>query len=121
MLNKVWQDKTGLHNSDLRFYSCFQRKIIDGSKIERALFVYETKTEIFKNLSKEQTNKLFLSLLEPHTPVTLQTISKWSVQTIQIAYENKKVKLKGNNTRTVGPSLALFNGASMKSIMDSAD
>ena len=79
------------------------------------------KTESFRYLSKEETNKLFLSLLEPHKPVTLQTISKWSVQTIQIAYENKKVKLKGNNTRTVGSSLALFNGASMKSIMDSAD
>ena len=64
---------------------------------------------------------MFLSLLEPNKPVSLQTISKWSVQTIQIAYKNKKVKLKGNSIRAVGTSLALFNNTSMKSIMDSAD
>ena len=51
---------------------------------------------------------MFLSLLEPNKPVSLQTISKWSVQTIQIVYENKKVKLKGNSKRAVGPSLMVL-------------
>ena len=39
-----------------------------------------------------------------------------------MAYENKKKsKDKGQSTRAIGPSWALFNGASMKSILESAD
>ena len=39
-----------------------------------------------------------------------------------MVYENKKKsKVKGHCTRAIGPSWALFNGASMMSILDSAD
>ena len=55
---------------------------------------------------------------KPHQPVSCQTISRWIVDTIKMAYdEDKKVKAH----RAIGPSWALFNGASMRSIMETAD
>ena len=53
--------------------------------------------------------------------MTSQTISKWLVILIKLAYEVPKMKGKGNSTRTMGSSLALFNGASVKSILNAAD
>lgn len=44
---------------------------------------------------------MFLSLLKTDT--------KWIVQTIQLTYENKKVKGTIHSTQSVGPSWALFN------------
>lgn len=39
-----------------------------------------------------------------------------------MAYENqKKSNVKGHSTRALGPSWALFNGASVKSIIEAAD
>ena len=39
-----------------------------------------------------------------------------------MAYENKKKsKVKGHSTSAIGPSWALFNRASMKSILESVD
>ena len=75
------------------------------------LFFYQKKTESFRNLSKEETYKYFLSLLEPHRPVYSQAISVgiW------------KQKLESEGSHAVWTFCALFNGTSMKSIMDSAD
>ncbi len=58
---------------------------------------------------------------KPHRPVTCQTISKWIVKTIQMAYNDTKKNVKGHSTRAIGPSWALYNGASVKSICDAAD
>ena len=38
-----------------------------------------------------------------------------------MAYENKNIKVKAHSTRAVGPSWALYRGASVKSILDAAD
>lgn len=53
--------------------------------------------------------------------MSCQTISKWLVRIIKLAYEDSDLKVKGHSTRAVGPSWALFNGASMKSILEAAD
>lgn len=92
----------------------------------RTLLQYLKKTESFrKTLSKDQKGKLFLSLTEAHKPVTSQTISKWIVQTIKQAYNNDtdsdNHKITAHSTRAIGPSWALFKGASLSTILESAD
>ena len=64
---------------------------------------------------------MFLSLNDPHKPVSTHTISKGIVKTIKLAHTDKAVKVKAHSTRYVGPSLAIFNGASLKSVLESAD
>ena len=50
-----------------------------------------------------------------------QAISRWNVQLIKLAYTDGQVKVKGHSTRSIWPSWALFNGASMKAILEAAD
>lgn len=56
----------------------------------------------------------------PHKPVSTQTISRWIVNTIKMAYDDN-IKVRDHLTRPIGPSWALFNGASMSAILNSAD
>ena len=67
------------------------------------------------NLRAQNQLKLFVSIVKPHQPVSTQTISKWIVSTIRIAYD-RDIKTTGHSTRAIGPSWALFKGASMHSI-----
>ena len=60
-------------------------------------------------------------MVEPHKPVTSQTISKWIVSLFKLAYEDLKMKVKGHSTKPKGFSWALYNGASGKSILNAAD
>lgn len=102
------------------FIPCYSvNKLIDP---KRALYFYLKKTEKFrKNAEGQDETKLFLSLCEPHKPVSCQTISKWIVNTIKMAYADKTLRVKGHSTRSVGPSFALFNGASLKAVLEAAD
>ncbi|CAC5415908.1 unnamed protein product [Mytilus coruscus] len=84
---------------------------------KRAIAIYLKRKE---ELRKDE-GKLFLSTVKPLKPVTSQTISRWLVNTIKMAYENPNFKVKAHSSRAIGPSWALFNGASMKSILESAD
>ena len=89
---------------------------------KRALYWYLKQTKVFRiKPDGNQEKKIFLALNKPHQPVSTQTISNWIVQTIKIAYEDKSVKVKAHSTRAIGPSWALYKGASMKSILDVAD
>lgn len=85
---------------------------------KRCLKCYLKKTKFFR---KTGENQLFLSLNDPHKPVSTHTISKWIVKTIKLAHTDKAVKVKAHSTRSVGPSWAIFNGASLKSVLESAD
>ena len=38
-----------------------------------------------------------------------------------MAYNDENKKVKAHSTRSVGPSWALYNGASMRSILEAAD
>ena len=53
--------------------------------------------------------------------MTSQTISKWIVSLIKLAYDDPRMKVKGQPMRAIGSSLALFNGAPVKSILNAAD
>lgn len=84
----------------------------------RVLKFYLKKTKEFRN---EENSGLFLSINQPHTTVTSQTISKWLVKIIKLAYSDSEIKIRGHSTRAIGSSWALYNGASMKNILEAAD
>ncbi|CAC5406863.1 unnamed protein product [Mytilus coruscus] len=57
----------------------------DNKKLDPATCLLQSleRTKKFRSsLNKDQQRKLFLSICEPHKPVTSQTISKWIVQVI---------------------------------------
>lgn len=90
------------------------------------LLQYLDKTKpLRKKLQQDQRGKLFLALCEPHKPVTSQTISHWIVQIIKQAYSDSeypgKGKIHAHSTRAIGPTWAFFKGASINSILESAD
>lgn len=66
----------------------------DNKKLDpkRALAIYLKRTE---EMRKDEV-KLFLATVKPFKPVTAQTISKWIVNTIKMAYENKDFKVRAH-------------------------
>lgn len=111
------QDRPKHFGSKIFIPSFSADKLIDP---KRALYHYLKRTETFRNSNDKVDNSLFIAINEPHSPVKTQTISSWIVNTIKCAY-SEKGKFRAHSTRALGPSWALFNGASMKSIMDTAD
>ena len=115
------QDRPGHTPTHIFIPSFPHNKLLDP---KRCLAVYLKRTEPFRNKSGHDETKLFLATRSPYNPVTSQTISKWIVNTIKFAYKNSSSsvqKVRGHSTRSVGPSWALFKGASLKSVMESAD
>ncbi|CAC5426474.1 unnamed protein product [Mytilus coruscus] len=108
------QDRQNHYGSKI-FVPCFK----DNKKLDpkRAIAIYLKRTE---KVRKDE-GKLFLSLVKPFKPVSSQTIARWIVNTIKMAYGEDDFKVNAHSTRAIGPSWALFNGASMKSILESAD
>lgn len=89
---------------------------------KRAVYYYLKKTDNFRGSDENFIKNLFLSVIAPHKPVSSQTISSWIVNVLKLAYEGDNDKtFHAHSTRALGPSWALFNGASVKSIMDTAD
>ena len=76
---------------------------------KRALYWYLKKTQLLR-VSSDGTveRKIFLALNKPHQAVSTQTISNWIVQTIRMAYDDQKLKVKAHSTRAIGPSWALY-------------
>lgn len=115
------QDRPGHDNSKIVVPSFSDDKLLDP---KRTVYMYLKRTEEFRQKDGKEEFRLFLSINKPHKPVSAQTISKWIVKTIKMAYKQKKKDIKnvrGHSTRSVGPSWALFKGASMKNVLDSAD
>jgi len=79
------------------------------------------RTEQLRNNEDSDFAKLFLSYVKPHHPVSRKTVSRWIVETIRLAYDDKHRKIKGHSTRAIGPSWALFNGTTVRAILDAAD
>ena len=112
------------HESNHIFVPAFsQDKYLDP---RRCLLRYIKKTKKLRKKDSQNVSKLFLATRKPHQAFTAQTISKWIVNLIKMCYKlNKKSlkdrKIQGHSTRSVGPSWALFKGASLRHIMESAD
>jgi integrase len=113
------QDRQG-HQSKTIFIPTFEdNKLLDP---KRALFWYLKHTHSLRQETDE--NKLFLTTVKPYRPVSAQTISTWIVNTIKRAYKCKELaepKIRGHSTRSIGPSWALFKGANIVDVMNSAD
>jgi hypothetical protein len=115
------QDRPSHHSRKIFIPSFSREKFLDP---KRALTYYLKKTESFRVKDSKNELKLFLSVIKPHHPVTSQTISKWLVNIIKYAYKMSKKstgKIKGHQTRSIGPSWALFKGASLDQVLDAAD
>ncbi|XP_045206275.2 uncharacterized protein LOC123558463 [Mercenaria mercenaria] len=115
------QDRPNHHSRKIFVPSFPSNKLLDP---KRAMTYYLKKTECFRIQGSENELKLFLSVIKPHEPVLSQTISKWLVNVIKFAYKksNKQLdKVKGHSTHSIGPSWALFKGASLDQVLDAAD
>ena len=111
------QDRPGHFGAKIFVPGFSDDKLLDP---KRALTYYLKRTDEFRGEDRGGS-KLFLSISNPHKPVSCQTISNWIVNIIQFAYDDKKKSVKAHSTRAIGPSWALYKGASMKSIMEAAD
>ena len=67
---------------------------------------------------------LLVTHVKPHRKPTSQTISRWIVEMIQLAYNDKKLpvdKISGHSTRALAPSWAEFKGVPVSDILRVAD
>ena len=83
---------------------------------KRVLQIYMNRTSKLRKV-----NNLFISYQKPHGSVSKQTISSWIVNVVKQAYDNSDLKINAHSTRAIGPSWALFKGASLASILEAAD
>ena len=112
-------DRQNHVNAKIFVPSFSQDKTLDPVRVLRA---YLKRTKKFRNFGQDQVKfSLLLPCMKPHKPVTSQTISKWLVKLIKLAYDDPSMKVKGHSTRAIGSSLALFNGASVNNILNAAD
>ena len=117
------QDRPNHDGSHIFVPSHQEDKLLDP---RRCLMKYIRKTKQYRIHGNQNAVKLFLATRKPHHPISAQTISKWIVNLIKLVYKLKKKslknkKIKGHSTRSVGPSCALFKGASFRQVMESAD
>jgi hypothetical protein len=112
------QDRPGHSDRTIFVPSLPDNKLLDP---KRAIYHYLKRTESLRN---SESDKMFLATKKPHKPVSSQTVSRWLVSVIKFCYksQNKAIDtVRGHSTRSVGPSFALFKGASLQQIMESAD
>lgn len=113
------QDRPGHFGKTIFVPSYPEKELLDP---KRALCCYLDRTKEMRNkLKSDEKVKLFLAISEPHKPVKVATISNWLVQTVKLAYSDQDMKVNAHSTRAIAPSWALFKGASISSILDSAD
>lgn len=108
------------HSGKKIFVPCF----VKNTKLDpkRAVQIYMKRTaEIRGNSDEGRQFQLFLSINKPHKAVSRQTISSWIVNVIKLAYSDTEINVRAHSTRAIGPSWALFKGASISSILDAAD
>lgn len=108
------------HSGSKIFVPCFTKNRKLDPK--RAVEVYLKRTADLRTSSdSERTVQLFLSVNKPHKAVSKQTIASWIVSVIKLAYSDSDVKVRAHSTRAIGPSWALFKGASLSAILEAAD
>ena len=113
------QDREGHFGTSIFIPTFLEIKKLDP---KRCIYHYLKKTEPFRRKTDgSEEVSVFLSLNEPHKPVSSQTISSWIVQTIKMSLGDKSAKIRGHSTRAIGSSYALLKGASLSSILSAAD
>ena len=95
--------------------------LLHSLDVRRALAYYTLRTKDFR-----QSPKLFLCFYGCHkgAPASSQTLSRWLVSTISIAYETAgktpPVGVKGHSTRAMATSTALLRGVDLSDICRAA-
>ena len=93
------------------FVPCFRKnKKLDP---KTAVQIYVNRTSKLRSRDSEgQVNNLFILYQKPHNSVSRQTIASWIVKVVKQAYDDTNLKVSAHSTRAIGPSWALFKGAS---------
>lgn len=112
------QDRQGHSKSTVFIPAYKENKHLDP---KRALSVYLKKTEEFRKKGNKDETALFFTINSPHDKASVRTLGSYIVNTIQEAYADKTKKVKAHSTRSLGPSWVLFNGASIKSVLEATD
>lgn len=105
------------HISKTIFVPCYSaNKLLDP---RRVLLEYLKRTAGSRHEGK--VTRLFLSTVEPHGPVSKQTIGSWISNVIRLAYKDETISVNPHSTRAIGSSWVLSQGASLQSILEAAD
>lgn len=110
------------HRAKPVFIPKFDSYATEGEDIKqcpvRALDIYVRTTKSLRGKEKQ----LFISY-QNHKPISKERLSNWITDTIKFAYENAKeadLRLHAHSTRSLSSSWALFQGASIESIVQAA-
>ena len=109
------------HNCKKIFVPCFKKNRKLDPK--RAIDIYLKRTLELRSSENESIRQLFVTVNKPHKAVSKQTVASWIVKVIKLAYGDSDLgmNIRAHSTRAIGPSWALFRGASISSILDAAD
>lgn len=82
---------------------------------------YEKRTKGFRTqVGSSKSNRLLLSYIRPHKPITSDTLSRWVVEFLKNAGVDTSV-FKAHSTRSATSSAAIRNNCSLKDILALAD
>ena len=84
------------------------------------LKVYEHRTSEFRPLDPSKPNKLLLSYIRPHKPISGASLSRWLKDIISRAGIDTSI-FKAHSVRGASASAAYERGASLQDILDLAD
>ena len=107
------------HNCKKMFVPCFKKNRKLDPKTANDIYL---KRKLGLRSSENETiRQLFLTVNKLHKAVSKQTVASWIVKVIKLAYGDSGMNIRAQSTRAIGPSWALFRGASISSILDTAD
>ena len=90
----------------------------------RILKHYLMRTESLRGSGSDRYQLLRI-LNDPYKPPSAQTVARWLVATIRLAYEGQPTQpgesLRAHSTRAIAPNWARFKGASKQKILEAAD
>ena len=88
--------------------------------VVKCLKVYEHRTSEFRPLDPSKPNKLLLSYIRPHKPISGASLSRWLKDIISRAGIDTSI-FKAHSVRGASASAAYERGASLQDILDLAD
>ena len=88
--------------------------------VVKCLKVYEHRTSEFRPLDPSKPNKLLLSYIRPHKPISGASLSRWLKDIISRAGIDTSI-FKAHSVRGASASAAHERGASLQDILDLAD
>ena len=89
--------------------------------VVQCLQEYEKRTKEFRpQIDNSKANRLLLSYIRPHKPITSDTLSRWVVEFLKDAGVDTSV-FKAHSTRSATSSAAVRNNCSLKDILALAD